>query len=40
MSNEYLLVFNNQEEAVFGKDKLLKTTEEMKGRLEFLRQHR
>jgi NADH-quinone oxidoreductase subunit I len=40
MSNEYLLVFQNQEEAVFGKDKLLKTTEELKDRLEFLRQHR
>ncbi len=40
MSNEYLLVFESQEEAIFGKDKLLKSTEEMKGRLEFLRQHR
>ena len=40
MSNEYLLVFQNQEEAVFGKEKLLKTTEELKDRLEFLRQHR
>jgi NADH-quinone oxidoreductase subunit I len=40
MSNEYELVFTSQEEAVFGKDKLLKSTEELKGRLEFLRQHR
>src|SRR3989338_2896266 len=40
MSNEYLLVFNNQQEAVFGKDKLLKSAAEMHDRLEFLRQHR
>jgi NADH-quinone oxidoreductase subunit I len=40
MSNEYLLVFQSQQEAVFGKEKLLKTTEELKDRLEFLRQHR
>jgi len=40
MSNEYELVFSSQEEAVFGKDKLLKTAEEMRPRLEFLRQNR
>ncbi|MCX6135755.1 MAG: NADH-quinone oxidoreductase subunit I [Ignavibacteriales bacterium] len=40
MSKEYELVFSNQEEAVFGKDKLLKSTEELKDRLEFLRQYR
>jgi NADH-quinone oxidoreductase subunit I len=40
MSNEYELVFTSQEEAVFGKDKLLMTTEHLKDRLEFLRQNR
>ena len=40
MSNEYELVFSNQEEAVFGKDRLLKSTDELKDRLEFLRQNR
>jgi NADH-quinone oxidoreductase subunit I len=40
MSNEYELVFTSQEEAVFGKERLLKSTEELKDRLEFLRQHR
>ena len=40
MSNEYELVFTSQEEAVFGKEKLLKSTEEMRDRLEFLRAHR
>jgi len=40
MSNEYLLAFQSQEEAIFGKDKLLKSTEELRERLEFLRQHR
>ncbi|MBI3585546.1 MAG: NADH-quinone oxidoreductase subunit I [Ignavibacteriales bacterium] len=40
MSNEYLLVFNNQEEAVFGKDKLLTPVEKLHDRLEFLREHR
>jgi NADH-quinone oxidoreductase subunit I len=40
MSQEYELVFSSQQEALFGKDKLLKTTEELKGRLEFLRNHR
>jgi NADH-quinone oxidoreductase subunit I len=40
MSKEYELVFGSQEEAVFGKDKLLKSTEELKERLEFLRHNR
>ncbi len=40
MSNEYELVFSSQNEAVFGKEKLLKSTEELKDRLEFLRQNR
>jgi NADH-quinone oxidoreductase subunit I len=40
MSNEYLLVFQNQQDALFGKDKLLKSAEEMRPRLEFLRDHR
>lgn len=40
MSDEYELVFSNQEEAVFGKDKLLTSTEKLKDRLEFLKQHR
>ena len=40
MSNEYLLVFTSQEEAVFGKDKLLKSAQEMRPRLEWLRQNR
>jgi NADH-quinone oxidoreductase subunit I len=40
MSNEYELVFSSQEEAVFGKDKLLIPAEKLKDRLEFLRMHR
>jgi len=40
MSNEYLLAFSSQQEALFGKEKLLKSAEELKGRLEFLRMHR
>lgn len=40
MSNEYELVFSSQEEAVFGKEKLLKTAEELRPRLEFLRLNR
>ena len=40
MSKEYLLVFSSQEEALFGKERLLKSTEELKERLEFLRNHR
>ncbi len=40
MSKEYELVFTSQEEAVFGKDKLLMPIETLKDRLEFLHQHR
>jgi NADH-quinone oxidoreductase subunit I len=40
MSNEYLLVFTSQREALFGKERLLKSSEELKERLEFLRNHR
>lgn len=40
MSKEYELTFNNQEEAIFGKDKLLISKENLKERLEFLRQYR
>ncbi|MFH0989775.1 MAG: NADH-quinone oxidoreductase subunit NuoI [bacterium] len=40
MSKEYELVFNSQEEAVFGKDKLLTPAEKLRDRLKFLRQHR
>jgi NADH-quinone oxidoreductase subunit I len=40
MSNEYLLVFTNQREALFQKERLLKSTEEVRDRLEFLRKHR
>jgi NADH-quinone oxidoreductase subunit I len=40
MSKEYLLVFSSQEEALYSKEKLLKSTEELKERLEFLRNHR
>lgn len=40
MSNEYELVFNSQEESIFGKEKLLKSVEEMKPRLDFLRKMR
>lgn len=40
MSQEYLLAFTSQEEAIFGKDKLLMPAEKLRDRLEFLRQHR
>lgn len=40
MSKEYELTFFNQEEAIYGKDKLLFTKENLKERLEFLRQYR
>jgi len=40
MSNEYEMVFSNPESAIFGKDKLLMTTEQLKTRLEFLRKAR
>ena len=40
MSQNYELVFNNQEEAVYGKDKLLTPIENLHDRLEFLHQSR
>jgi NADH-quinone oxidoreductase subunit I len=40
MSDEYELVFTNQDEAVFGKDKLLVPKEKLKKRLEFLREYK
>ncbi|MFA6468354.1 MAG: NADH-quinone oxidoreductase subunit I [Bacteroidota bacterium] len=40
MSNEYELAFSSQQESIFGKDKLLKSAQEMKPRLDFLRTHR
>ncbi len=40
MSNEYELAFSSQQESIFGKDKLLKSIEEMKPRLDFLRKMR
>lgn len=40
MSDEYELVFKRPEEAIYGKDKLLMSTERLKTRLEFLRKSR
>lgn len=40
MSKEYELVFESQQEAVFGKDKLLVPIEKVRDRLEFLHKHR
>lgn len=40
MSKEYELVFSSQQEAIFGKDRLLMSAEKLKERLEFLRNHR
>lgn len=40
MSDEYELVFTDPEQAVFGKDRLLMSTERLKTRLEFLRKAR
>jgi len=40
MSDEYELVFRNPQDAVFGKEKLLMTTERLATRLEFLRKAR
>jgi NADH-quinone oxidoreductase subunit I len=40
MSNEYELVFTNQDEAVFGKDKLLVPKDKLKKRLEFLKEYK
>jgi len=40
MSDEYELVFTNPEDAIFGKEKLLMSTDRLKTRLEFLRKAR
>ncbi len=40
MSDEYELVFQNPQSAIYGKDKLLMSTERLKTRLEFLRESR
>jgi NADH-quinone oxidoreductase subunit I len=40
MSDEYELTFLNTEDAIFGKDRLLMSTDRLRTRLEFLRQAR
>lgn len=40
MSDEFELVFSSQEEAIFGKDKLLVPREKLEKRLEFLKEYR
>jgi NADH-quinone oxidoreductase subunit I len=40
MSNEFELVFTNQNEAVFGKDKLLIPRKNLEPRLEYLKKYR
>jgi NADH-quinone oxidoreductase subunit I len=40
MSDEFELVFTNQDEAVFGKDKLLTPRKKLEPRLEYLRKYR
>ncbi len=40
MSDEYELVFSNPEDAIYGKQKLLMSTDRLKTRLEFLRKAR
>jgi NADH-quinone oxidoreductase subunit I len=40
MSKEFELTFTRQQDAIFGKDKLLVPAEELKERLEFLRKQR
>ena len=40
MSDEFELVFNNQDEAVFGKDKLLFPKAKVQKRLDFLKENR
>lgn len=40
MSNDYELTFTSQEESIYGKDKLLKSIQEMKPRLDFLKKMR
>ncbi len=40
MSKDYELVFTKYEDAIFGKDKLLIPVEQLKDRIEFVREHR
>lgn len=40
MSKDFELVFTRQEDGIYGKEKLLKSAEELKDRLEYLRAHR
>lgn len=40
MSKDYDIVFHSQEEAIFGKDKLLVPIARLQERLEFLRQYK
>ncbi len=40
MSDEYELTFLNTEDAIFGKDRLLMSTDRLRTRLEFLRRAR
>ena len=40
MSKEYEMTFRSQEEAIYGKEKLLIPAEQLKERLEFLRKNR
>jgi NADH-quinone oxidoreductase subunit I len=40
MSDEYEIVFHSQEEAIYGKDKLLVPADKLAKRLEFLRKYR
>ena len=40
MSDEYELVFSSQDEAIFGKDKLLVPKEKLKKRLDYLQEFR
>jgi len=40
MSKDYELVFTKYEDAIFGKDKLLVPAEQLKDRIEFIRQYR
>jgi NADH-quinone oxidoreductase subunit I len=39
MSDEYILTFSSQDEAVFGKDKLLMSKDRLRTRLNFLKQN-
>ncbi len=39
MSDEYVLTFTSQEQAIFGKEKLLMSTDRLKKRLDFLHQN-